>query len=295
MAVILSLISAPEIIHAQTELDGLTKLDAVYVSDPSAAWFEKWVETRLKAKEWLNRPDIKIVNAPALVSAVESDKHAIGLMTRGQLDRIHTDDAVAAIEVKETGLFICAAIAVNDERIEESFGDFALSAGPIDVYATADTLTMAQALVDAHGFTDRMIIKQVKPAAAMANIAVEGEAIAVLPVLPQSPLSFDGKPDNLHMVDMSEAAAQALSNRGFSIDSFRTSILQHIPFIEGNRTACDSIVQISASDNTTEPDSFTTSSAERRVAVAGTDFAMRIRDAIGTLKALWQKTVDIER
>ncbi len=285
---------APEKVRAQTELDGLTKLDAVYVADPSAAWFEEWVETRLKSREWLNRPDIRISSGAELIATIESDASAIGLMTRGQLDRFHTDDAAAAIKIKETGLSVCAAIVVNEERIESSFGDFALHGGPVDIYATPDTLTIAQALVEAHRFTDRMTVKQVKPSEAAAAIAVNGPSIAVLPVMPKSPLSFGDQTAYPRIVDMSEAAAQELGKRGFAIESYRTSILQRVPFVQGERTVCDDIVQISAAENTITLDSFTTSSTEWRIPFAHSDFETRIYDAIGTLKAMWQNATDIK-
>jgi hypothetical protein len=295
IAAAFSLTAAPETLRAQTELDGLTELHAVYVADPSAAWFEEWVETRLKTKEWLNRPDIRIAGTAGLVAAVEADASAIGVMTRGQLDRIHTDDAAAAIKIRETGLSVCAALAVSNERIEESFADFALSAGPIDVYATSDTLSIARALVDAHRFTDRMTIREVKLSAAMTSLAGQDSAVAVLPVLPQSPLSFGDQPGTLATVEMSAAVAQVLGRHGYETGSYRTSILQRIPFIEGERTVCDDIVQISASENTTiMPDSFTTSSTDWSIPFAGGDLEMRMRDAIVTLKALWHNSVDIK-
>jgi hypothetical protein len=94
---------------------------------------------------------------------------------------------------------------------------------------------------------------------------------------------------------MSAAAAQVLGARGYATGSYRTSILQRIPFIEGERTVCDDIVQISASENTAiMSDSFTTSSTDWSIPFAGGDLEMRMRDAIVTLKALWHNSVDIK-
>jgi hypothetical protein len=281
--------AAPQTVSAQTERV-LAKLDRVYVADPSATWFGEWVETRLKAREWLNRPDIRIASSPELVAAVEGDSSAIGLITRGQLDRIHTDDAVAAIQVEKTGLAVCAAIAVNEERIEANFGDFALHGRSIEILATPDTLTIAEALVASHRFTDRMTVRQVKLAEATAAIAAPGSAVAILPVLPHSPIPSDEQTATPRIVDMSEAAAQELGKRGFAIGSYRTSFLQRIPFVQGERTVCDDIVQISAAVNTVTPDSIATSSTGWSVPFAHSDFETRMQEAIGTLMAMWRET-----
>jgi hypothetical protein len=268
----------------------LAKLDRVYVAEPSAAWFREWVETRLEAREWLNRPDIRIASSPELVAAVEGDPSAIGLIPRGQLARIHTDRAPAAIQVEKTGLSVCAAIAVNEARIEASFGDFALHAGSVEILATPDTLSIAEALVASHRFKDRMTVRQVRLAEASAAIAAPGSAIAILPVLPHSPIPSDEKLAAPRIVDMSEAAAQELGKRGFTIGSYRTSFLQHIPFVPRERTVCDDILQISAVRNTITPDHIATSSTGWSVPFAHSDFETRMQEAIGTLMAMWRKT-----
>jgi hypothetical protein len=89
---------------------------------------------------------------------------------------------------------------------------------------------------------------------------------------------------------MSEAAAQELGKRGFTIGSYRTSFLQHIPFVPGERTVCDDILQISAVKNTITPDHIATSSTGWSVPFAHSDFETRMQDAIGTLMAMWRKT-----
>jgi hypothetical protein len=78
----------PRQASAESAFKNLAKLNAVYVADPAAAWFERWAVANLKTHDWLNRPDIKIKAGGDLVAAVAADPSGIGRSSDcGGLDR----------------------------------------------------------------------------------------------------------------------------------------------------------------------------------------------------------------
>ncbi len=276
---------------AESAFKNLAQLNAVYVADPAAAWFERWAEANLKTHDWLNRPDIKIKAGGDLVAAVAADPSGIGLLTRGELSRLQAAGAPQIVAVS-TGVSICAALSVNTARTEENFGDFALSSDTIEAFATADTLAIAEALVDAHRFKDRITLKEVKAASAFAELASGKSALAILPVLPEARLDVPDNAVSLRSIGMSEAATEALRMRGLNPRDYRTSFFQQLPLINGVRTACDEIVMIKSADTTLDPDVFAAPAPLWTNPFTGSDLEKRVRQALDALKSLWGKSAE---
>lgn len=281
--------------HAQAEPDvkNLAQLQAIYVADPAAPWFEKWTEANLKPRNWLYRPDIKIKKSTDLVAAVASSPSAIGLLTRGELSRLQSSGA-PKVEAAATGLSVCAALLVNESQRETSFGDFALSGDNIEVVATSDTRAIAEALIDTHRFKDRMTLKEVDASAAIAELSSGNVSLAAWPVLPQSRLDLPDSAAGLSPIEISEAAIAALRLRGLDPQKYRTSFLQRLPLIDSTRTACDEIVMISAPDKAIDPKLFRAASTGWTNPLAGSDLEKRIRQALEALKSLWQNSLEIK-
>jgi hypothetical protein len=282
----------PGQICAAAQITILARPRAIYIADPAAPWFESWAETNLKPGDWLHRPDIRIAAGAELVTAVAADPSGIGLLTRGELLRIRAAGG-PPIAIAATGASICAALSISETRKEESFGDFALIGGRIDVLATADTLAIAEALIDVHRFKDRMSVRQVKAAFAIAELASGRSALAVLPVLPQTRLGVPDDAAGLRSIGMSEAAIGALGLRGLNPRDYRTSFMQHLPLVSGVRTACDEIVLISATDTALASDAFKAPPASWTSRFTGSDFEMRVRQALDALKSLWHTSAEI--
>ncbi len=280
--------------NAEPRIGALSQVDTVYVADPAALWFEEWTDANLKPHDWLYRPDIKIKAGKDLIAAVAANPSGIGLLTRGQLSRLQTGSGVPAIATASTGLAVCAALSVEGARKETSFGDFALNSDPVEVLATADTLAIAEALIDAYKFQDRMSVRQVEEAAAIAGISAGKPALAVLPVLPQARLPLPETGGYLRPIELTEAAAEALRSRGFDTQDYHTSFLQKIPLLDGVRTACDEIVLITAPDRPIAPEAFTTSSSSWTDSFPASDFAKRLRQALEMLELLWQPAPEVK-
>lgn len=275
-------------------IEALSQVDTVYVADPAALWFEEWTDANLKPHDWLYRPDIKIKAGKDLVAAVAANPSGIGLLTRGQLSRVQAGSGVPQIATAPTGLAVCAALSVEGARREASFGDFALNSDPIEVLATADTLAIAEALIDAYRFQGRMRVRQVEEAAAIAGISAGKPALAVLPVLPQARLLLPETAGYLRPIEMTEAAAEILRSRGLATQDYHTSFLQQIPLVDGVRTACDEIVLITAHERPIAPEAFTTTSSSWTDSLPGSDFAKRVRQALETLELLWRAVPEVK-
>jgi hypothetical protein len=273
-------------------LSNLAKLDAIYVADPAAPWFEKWAETNIKVHDWLRRPDIKIKAGSDLVAAVAADPAGIGLLTRGELSRTQATGS-PQLKAASTGVSICAALSVSDARREENFGDFALTSETTEVLATSDTLAIAEALIDAHRFKDRMTLKYVKADFAFAELSLGKSAIAVTPVLPQTRLHVPENAAGFRAIGMSEAATDALRSRGLDAGDYRTSFVQRFPLIAGVRTACDEIVLITAPDTALGPDLVKAPPPPWTNPFMGSDLEKRVRQALDGLKSLWAKSPEI--
>jgi len=282
----------PQQLCAAPQTTVLARPDAIYIADPAAPWFESWAETNLRAADWLDRPDIRIAAGVDLVTAVAADPSGIGLLTRGELLRIRAAGA-PPIAIAPTGASICAALSVNEARQEQSFGDFALIGDRVEVLATTDTLAIAEALIDAHRFKDRMTVRQVKAAFAVAELTSAKAALAVLPVLPQARLNVPESAASLRTIGMSEAAIGALRIRGLDPQDYRTSFFQQFPLVEGVQTACDEIVLITATDTTLAPDAFKAPPPPWTSPFTGSDLERRVRHALDALKSLWQTSADI--
>ena len=281
----------PRQVCAESGIKNLVQLNAIYVADPAAAWFERWAETNLQGRDWLNRPDIEIKAGGDLVAAVAADPSGIGLLTRGELSRIQATGA-PQIATASTGISICAALSVNTARTEENFGDFALNSDTIEMFATSDTLAIAEALIDAYRFKDRITLKQVKAASALAELASVKSALAVLPVLPEGRLHVPENTVSLRSIGMSEAATEALRLRGLDPRDYRTSFFQQFPLIDGVRTACDEIVMIKSTDTALDPDVFAAPPALWTNPFTGSDLEKRVRQALDALKSLWGKSAE---
>lgn len=276
---------------AQPAIENLAQLEAVYVADPAAPWFESWAQANFKAADWLHRPDIRIKPGGDLVQAVATTASTVGLLTRGELARLQAAGAPPTATAS-TGLSICAAPSVNDARTEENFGDFALSRDPIEVLATPDTMAIAEALIEAHRFQDRMTLKQIKPSVAFAELASGKPVLAMLPVLPDARLDVPGSNASLRPIALTEAASHALRARGLEQGAYRTSFLQQFPFIHGVRTACDDIVLITAPDGAVGSTVFKAPASPWHNPLAGSDLEMRVLQAWHSLKLLWQKPAE---
>lgn len=286
----LATIAGPQQTRAEPAMGDLAQLEEIYVADPAAPWFEKWTEINLKAHDWLYRPSIRIKAGGGLVEAVAASQSGIGLLTRGELGRLQRAGApqVAALP---TGLSICAAFSVHESRSEETVGDFALSSDRTEVLATADTLAIAEALIDAHRFGDRMIVKQVKVSSVSEELSLGKSALVALPVLPAAPLQMPGNVAGLRPLAISEAATEALRSRGLDTRQYRTSFLQRLPFIAGIRTACDEIVLITAPGRAfASPGAFAAQPSSWAFPLAGSDLENRVRQALTTLRLLWEKS-----
>jgi hypothetical protein len=277
--------------HAQPSIESLAQLEAVYVADPAAPWFENWARTNFKASDWLHRPDIRIKAGADLVAAVAATPSTVGLLTRGELLRLQASGAPPATAAP-TGLSVCAGLAVNEARTEENFGDFALSHDAIEMLATPDTLAIAEALIEAHRFQDRMTLKQVKPSLALAELASGKPVLAMLPIQPDARLDVPGGNAILRPIAMTEAATQALQLRGLAPSGYRTSFFQQFPFIAGIRTACDEIVLITAPDGAVGSDVFKAPAPPWGNPLAGTDLEKQVLQAWHSLKLLWQKPAE---
>ena len=279
----------PQQLRAEPQLRNLAQLGTVYVADPAAPWFEKWAEAKVKARDWFSRPDIRIKAGVELVAAVAADPSGVGLLTRGELSRIQATGA-QQIVTAPTGLFVCAALSVSGARMEENFGDFALSGETTEVLATSDTLAIAEALIDAHRFKDRMTLKQVKADFAFTELSSGKSAIAVLPVLPQTRLDVPENAVSFRSIAMSAAATEALRARGLDSRDYRTSFFQRFPFIAGVRTACDEIVSITATGMALIPDMVTSPTDLWTNPFTGSDLERRVREALDALRSLWGKS-----
>jgi hypothetical protein len=286
--------ASPQPLRAAPEGAVLARPGTIYIADPAAPWFESWAETNLKSADWLRRPDIRIAAGAELVAAVVADRSGIGLLTRGELSRIQTAGA-PPVTIAATGASICAALSVGEARREESFGDFALIGDGVEMLATTDTLAIAEALIDAHRFKDRMTVRQVKAAFAVGELAFGRAPLAALPVLPWARHDLPEGAASLRTIGMSEAAIGALQLRGLAPRAYRTSFLQHIPFIDGVRTACDEIVLITATGAALAPDAFAAGPAPSpwMSPFTGTDLESRVREALDELKSLWHPSADI--
>lgn len=278
-------------LHAEPDIRNLAALDTVYVADPAALWFESWTETHLRPRDWLYRPDIRIKAGADLVAAVAANPSSIGLLTRGELSRLQAAGA-SQVGTIPAGLSICAALSVNGVRMEENFGDFALSGEMIEVLATPDTQAIAEALIEAHRFKDRMILKPVKTAAAITELASGKSAIAVLPVLPQARLHLPENAASLRPIAMTEAESNALRLRGLSAQDYHTSFFQKFPFVHGVRTACDEIVLIAAPGGAVAPEVFKAPPSPWTNPYTGSDLEKRVRQALDALKSLWGKSTE---
>jgi hypothetical protein len=277
--------------HAQPSIESLAQLEAVYVADPAAPWFESWARANFKASDWLHRPDIRIKAGADLVAAVTTAPSTVGLLTRGELLRLHAAGAPPATAAA-TGLSVCVGLAVNDARTEENFGDFALSRDAIDVLATPDTLAIAEALIEAHRFQGRMTPRQVKPSLALAELASGKPVLAMLPVLPDARLNMPGSDASPRLIALTETAIQALQLRGLVASGYRTSFFQQFPFIHGIRTACDEIVLITAPDGAVASDVFRAPTPPWGNPLAGSDLEKQVLQAWHSLKLLWQKPAE---
>ncbi len=266
-------------------------LRTVYVADPAAGWFEAWSEASLKADGWLYRPDIRIKSGADMLAAVASDPSAIGLISRGELARLETEDT-PIVTAAPTGQSVCAAFSVNAERPEDSFGDFALNHGSFEVLVTADTLAIAEALARAHGLHGRMIVKLVRSSEAQAQILSGKPAMAAFPVLPGGLPAAAANAPGLRFIGLSRAAAGALEFRGFVRGGFRTSLLHQLPLVEGVATACDEIVRISARDPARTSGPYAARGGSWFGFLSGSDLEMRVRQALDTLISLWRNDME---
>jgi hypothetical protein len=282
----------PPQLRAESGPRSPARLDAIYIADPAAPWFEQWAQTNLKVHDWLRRPDIRIKAGSDLVAAVAADPAAIGLLTHGELSRIQAAGS-PPIKTASTGVSICAALSVSQARREENFGDFAMVSETIDVFATSDTLAIAEALVDAHRFRGRMTLKQAKADFAFAEIASEKAAIAVMPVLPQTRLHAPENAAGFRVIGMSEAATDALRSKGLYAGAYRISFFQQFPLIAGVRTACDEIVLISAADTSFSPDLVKAPPPPWTNPFTGSELEQRVRQALDDLRSLWAKSPGI--
>jgi hypothetical protein len=292
VALAVTAVAMPRPVRAEPDAVSLAQLDTVYVADPAAPWFEKWTEAHLRPRDWLYRPDIRIKAGGDLVAAVAETPSAIGLMTRGELARLQAAGAPAVASVP-TGLSICASLVVNGARVEENFGDFALSGGTIEVLASTDTLAIAQALIEAHHFADKMTVKEVKPASAIAELASGKAAIAMLPVLPDARLHLPENVRDIRPIALTAAESESLRLRGLHSQVYRTSFVQKIPFMGGVRTACDEIVLIRATGAAVASEAFHTPSAPSWTnPFNGSDLEKRVWQALGALKSLWNGSAE---
>jgi hypothetical protein len=290
--VVMSLTAAtalPGPARAEPDIPDFAHVEAVYVADPAAPWFEGWAAAKLKPHDWLHRPNIKIKAGADLVEAVAADPSGIGLLTRGELSRLQAAGAPPTTSAS-IGLSVCAAASVNDARREENLGDFALSRDPIEILATPDTLAIAEALIDAHRFQDRVALKQVKASFAAAELASGKPILAILPVLPRARLEVPENGPSLRPIALTEAATEALRLRGLEPDYYRTSVLQQLPFAHGVPTACDEIVLITAPDRTVASDILKAPPPLWTNPLAGSDLEARVRQAWHALKHLWHKS-----
>lgn len=291
MAVSLPAAVASGAAHAQPSIESLAQLEAVYVADPAAPWFESWARANFKTSDWLHRPDIRIKAGADLVAAVAAAPSTVGLLTRGELLRLQAAGAPPATAAP-TGLSVCAGLSVNDARTEENFGDFALSRDAIEVLATPDTLAIAEALIEAHRFQGRMTLKQVKPSLALAELISGKPVLAMLPVLPDARLNVPDSNTSLRPIALTEAATQALQLRGLAPSGYRTSFFQQFPFVHGIRTACDEIVLITAPDGAVASDVFKAPAPSWGNPLAGSDLEKQVLQAWHSLKLLWQKPAE---
>lgn len=278
----------PGAAFADSEIENLSGIQTVYVADPAAPWFEQWAETNFKAGTWLHRPDIKMKAGADIVTAVTADPAGVGLLTRGELTRLQAAGAPPARTVP-TGLSVCAATSINEARVEENFGDFALSRDPIEVLATTDTLAIAEALIDAHRFQDRMTLKQVKPSFAIAELSSGKPVLAILPVLPEARIDVPDNGVKLRPIAMTEAAAKALRSRGLDSQDYRTSLFHELPLVGGIRAACDEIVLITAPDRSVASNALKAPVSPWSNPLAGSDLQARLSQAWNALKSLWRK------
>jgi hypothetical protein len=284
-----ALTAMPASVRAEPDIANLAALDTVYVADPAAPWFQKWTETNLRPRDWLYRPDIRIKAGADLVAAVAADPSGIGLLTRGELSRLQAAGA-PSVGAVPAGLSICAALSVNVGRMEENFGDFALSGDMIDVLATPDTQAVAEALIDAHRLKDRVTLKPVKSA---ADLATGSPGLTVLPVLRGTRLHLpENAAASLRPIAMTQAESAAMSLRGLSSGDYRTSFFQQFPFVNGVRTACDDIVLIAAPGGAVAPEVFKTAPSPWVNPYAGSDLETRVLQALDALKSLWGKSTE---
>ena len=282
-------IPAPEV-RAEQGIERFSQLKAIYLADPTAPWFETWVTANLKPREWLYRPDIRMKAGADLVAAVADDPTGIGLLTHGELSRLQAAGA-PQVAASASGVSICAALVGNAIGNTQNFGDFALKGDAIEVMATSDTLAIAEALIDAYRFKDRMTVTHVKADFTMAELPPEKTTLAVLPVLPQTQLDGAQHGAGLRPIAMSEAAIEALRSRGLDPGVYRTSLLQHLPLIGGIPTVCDPIVLITSADKpAAAPEVIKVSASPWTNPFAGSDFARRVFQSLEALKSLWEKS-----
>jgi hypothetical protein len=279
--------------RAEPSIQDLTQLEAIYVADPAAPWFEKWTEINVKVHDWIYRPSIRIRGGGELVEAVAASQSGIGLLTAGELERLRRAGA-PQVAATPTGLSVCAAFSVHGSRSEETVGDFALSSDKTEVLATTDTLAIAEALVDAHGFRDRMIVKQIRAASVSEELSPEKPAVVALPVLPAAALHVPENVAELRPLMLTEVATEALRMRGLNPQHYRTSVFHRLPFITGIRTACDEIVLITAPGRTfaASGDPGAQPSSWHFPFTTGSELESRIRQALETFRLLWQKSAN---
>jgi hypothetical protein len=285
------LMISPPPAGAAPDAAALGRIDTVYVADPATPWFESWTQTHLKKRDWLYRPDIRIKAGADLVAAVAADPAGIALLTRAELSRLQAAGA-PQITAAPAGLSICTALSVSDARPEENFGDFALRRELVEILATPDTLAIAEALIEVHGFKDRMAVKEVKPAFAVAEVAAGRAVVAALPVMPQARLDPPERAAGLRAIALSQAAGEALRSRGLEPGEYRDSMVQRLPFIRGVRTACDEIVMITAPGKAMAVDISSAPSSAWTNPLTGSDLERRVRQALDALKAMLGKPAE---
>lgn len=291
LAMLATIAGAPQT-RAEPAIADLAQLEAIYVADPAAPWFEEWTQINLKAHDWIYRPNIRIKAGSDLVEAVATSQSGIGLLTHGELGRLQRAGA-PQVAATPTGLLICAAFSVYGSRPEETVGDFALSSDKTEILATTDTLAIAEALVDAHGFRDRMTVKQVKAASVSEELSPGKSALLALPVVPAAPLHLPENVAELRPLALSEAATEALRSRGLDTRHYRTSFFHRLPFIAGIRTACDEIVLIAAPGRAfASPRAIGAQPSSWALSLTGSDLEYRVRQALDTLKLLWEKSAN---
>lgn len=289
----LAAIAGAQQTRAEPSIQDLTQLEAIYVADPAAPWFEKWTDINIKVHDWIYRPSIRIRAGGELVEAVAASQSGIGLLTGGELERLKRAGA-PQVAVTPTGLSICAAFSVLGSRSEETVGDFALSSDKTEVLATNDTLAIAEALIDAHGFRDRMIVKQISAASVFEELSPGKPALVALPVLPEATLHMPENVAELRPLMLTEVATEALRMRGLNPQHYRTSIFHRLPFITGIRTVCDEIVLITAPGLTfaSPEDLGARPSSWSFPLTTGSELESRVRQALETLKLLWEKSAN---